>query len=386
MGESQVDVSVLVPCYNVERWLDQALTSAEQNDRARIEILAINDGSKDGSPAIMEEHARRDPRVRVIDKPNQGYGASMNRGIDEARGTYVAILEPDDWVEPHMYDDLFEFAQSFFLVVPPDVVKSSYWRVVDAGTPDEHRLHCPYYGRITPPQQPFTLVECPRVVQHHPAIWSCLYRRGFLVDKGIRFKEVPGAGWVDNPFLFETMGQAETIVYTDQPYYNYREDLPGSSSSNRVLGLSFERWNDMADVVDRLGITDAGVLHALGTIAFRYAGEAVGRGALDDDDLREAMGHMFSRLSDKTILGCENVSPQLRRLAFELSCRPVPRISGLGYLRGLVEEYVYSIRSNGPGFALFQTRRYLGRRHNQDKRSGAFVSQAKSQGDTDGND
>lgn len=380
MGETKVDVSVLVPCYNTERYLDQALASAERNDRASIEIIVLNDGSTDGSLAIMRNHAARDPRVRVIDKANEGYGASMNRGIREARGTYVAILEPDDWVEPHMYDDLFEFAESFCLVVPPDVVKSSYWRVVDACTPQEHRLHCPYYGRITPPQQPFTLAECPRVVQHHPSIWSCLYRRGFLEECGIRFKEVPGAGWVDNPFLFETMGQAETIVYTDAPYYNYREDLPGSSSSNRVLGLSIERWNDMADVVDRLGITDAGVLHALGTIAFRYAGEAVGRGALEDDGLRSAMGHMFSRLSDETILGCENVSPQLRRLAFELSGREAPAISGIGYARGLIDEYLYSIRSNGVGFALFQTRRYLGRRKAQDKRSEAFVANETARG------
>ncbi len=372
----QVDVSVILPIYNTEKFLDQALLSAEQNDRINLEIIAVNDGSTDSSLKIMRAHARRDPRVRVIDKPNQGYGASVNRGFSEARGTYLAILEPDDYLMPHMYDDLFEFARSFGEGSLPDVVKTPYWRVWMPGMPQERKLNCAYYRRIKPPRQPYTVFDCPREVQHHPSIWSALYRRGFIEEKGIRFKELPGAGWVDNPFLFETMCQAESIVYKNVPYYCYREDLPGSSSATRVLSLSFERWNDMADVVDRLGITDRGVLKALATIAFRYAGEAISRGALEDDGLTAAMGQMFSRIDDETILSLENVSPQLRALAFSLSGRPVPRISKIGYLKGLLSEFAYSIKINGIGFAAMQTSIYLRRRDAQDKQSESYVDRA----------
>ncbi|WP_289458601.1 hypothetical protein, partial [Klebsiella pneumoniae] len=86
--------------------------------------------------------------------------------------------------------------------------------------------------------------------------------RGFLDEKGIRFMEVPGAGWVDNPFLIETLCQADTIVYKEQPYYHYREDLPGSSSVLRKARLSFDRWNQMMDIIERLGVTDDGILKA----------------------------------------------------------------------------------------------------------------------------
>lgn len=372
----QVDVSVILPIFNTEKFLDQALTSAERNDRITLEIIAVNDGSTDSSLEIMRAHEARDPRVRVIDKPNQGYGASVNRGFSEARGTYLAILEPDDYVMPHMYDDLFEFAEGFGAGSLPDVVKTPYWRIWMPGTPEERRLNCAYYSRIKPPRQPFTVFDCPRVVQHHPSIWSAIYRRGFIEERGIRFKELPGAGWVDNPFLFETMCQAESIVYKNVPYYCYREDLPGSSSATRVLSLSFERWNDMADVVDRLGITDRGVLKALATIAFRYAGEAIGRGALEDEELTSSMGQMFSRIDDETILSLENVSPQLRALAFGLSGRPVPHISKLGYLKGLISEFAYSIKINGLGFAAMQTSVYLRRRDAQDKQSETYVNRA----------
>ena len=375
MSES-VDVSVVLPIYNAEKYLDQALSSIEVNSRVSLEIICVNDGSTDSSLTIMLDHAARDPRIRVIDKPNQGYGASVNRGFSEARGTYLAIVEPDDYLDGPMYDDLFEFAKGFDAAGDgsglPDVVKSPYWRIWMPETPDERRLHCAYFDRIKPAHQPFTVFDCPRVVQHHPSIWSAIYRRGFIEDANIRFKEVPGAGWVDNPFLFETMCQAKSIVFKNTPYYCYREDLPGSSSATRVLSLSFERWNDMADVVDRLNITDQGVRKALATIAFRYAGEAVGQGALDDEDLTRAMGEMFARIDEKTILSLENVSPQLRQLAFRLSGREVPKISKLGYPRGRVSEFAYSIRTNGMGFARMQTALYLRRRSSQDKKSETY--------------
>ncbi len=372
---THVDVSVVVPCYNTERFLDQALTSAEQNGRCSLEIIVLNDGSTDGSLDIMRAHAAKDARVRVIDKQNQGYGATVNRGFAEAQGTYVAILEPDDWVQPNMYDDLFEYASSFADVSPalPDIVKTPYWRVWMPTTPRERLLHCSYYQRIDVDHQPFTLSECPRLVQHHPSIWSALYRTEFLRDHDIRMREVPGAGWVDNPFLFETMCQAQSIVYLDKPYYCYREDLPGSSSATRVLKLSLERWHDMADVVDRLCPNDEGIRHALTVIGFRYAGEAIGRGALDDEELRAMLESVFSRMGANDILALENVSPQLRRLAFELSHREIPKISGMGYAKALIDEFGYSIGTNGVGFALVRTGVYMERRNRQDKRSADYV-------------
>lgn len=366
-----IDVSVLVPCYNTERFLDAALTSVEQNARCSLEIIVLNDGSTDSSLSIMRAHEARDGRVRVIDKENQGYGATINRGIEEARGTYVAILEPDDWVQPRMYDDLFDYASAFDDL--PDIVKSPYWRVWMPTTEHERLLHCSYYRRIDPPCQPFVLSDCPRLVQHHPSIWSALYLREFLNRTPIRMREVPGAGWVDNPWLFETMCQARSIVYLDVPYYCYREDLPGSSSATRVLELSLVRWNDMADVVDRLCPDDVGIRRALTVIGFRYAGEAISRGGLEDKKLHAMMTDMFRRMDPDIILSLQNVSPQLRAISFELAGRDIPHISGIGYAKALVKEFGYSIDTNGMGFALARTGVYLERRSRQDSRSEEYL-------------
>lgn len=358
MGERRIDVTVVVPCYNTERFLDAALASIEQNDRCGLEIIVLNDGSTDASLEIMRAHEAADPRVRVIDKANQGYGATVNRGFDEARGTYVAILEPDDWVEPHMYDELFALAENYG---HPDIVKSSYWRIVDAGTDHERRLHCLYYGRVKPSRQPFTIEEAPRLVTHHPSIWSAIYRRDFLRERGIRLKEVPGGGWVDNPFLFETMCQAETIAYTDDAWYCYREDLPGASSSLRTIEMTFDRWEDMADVCDRIGVTDQGVRRALAGIAMRYVGEAIGSDGLADDHLRERMGRIFARIPDEDLASLDSFSPSMRALAFELSGREAPKMSPLPHAGFLAGEFGYYLRSNGLGFALSRIGLYLQR-------------------------
>ena len=107
-------LTVIVPTYNAEPYLSQAMGSLLNEKNIELEILAINDGSTDNSLAIMEDFAARDSRVRVIDKANQGYGATCNLGIREAKGDWIAILEPDDWIEPGMYSDALAFAKREF--------------------------------------------------------------------------------------------------------------------------------------------------------------------------------------------------------------------------------------------------------------------------------
>ncbi|MBQ9069523.1 MAG: glycosyltransferase family 2 protein, partial [Eggerthellaceae bacterium] len=94
-----VALSVLVPIYNAERYLDQCLDSLRAQTFADLEVVAIDDGSTDASPSILARHAAQDGLIRVIAKRNTGYGDSMNRGIEAARGQWVGLCEPDDFVD-----------------------------------------------------------------------------------------------------------------------------------------------------------------------------------------------------------------------------------------------------------------------------------------------
>ena len=368
-----VDVTVVVPCYNTERYLEQALASIEQNDRCSMEILAINDGSTDGSLAIMRAHAARDARVRVIDKPNQGYGATVNRGFAEARGTYVAIVEPDDWVCPHMYDDLIDYARGFASDLgedAPDVVKTPYWRVLGCGQGKERKLKCIYHGRVRPASQPFRVGFAPRLLRHHPSIWSALYRKAFLEARDIRFNEVPGAGWVDTPFGFEALCAAERIAYLERPYYCYREDLPGSSSNRRIGSMSFERWLAMADVAERLGITPefgmaagegalglsyterTSILEALYYVGLRYITGARLEGSLTDDDVAPVLDAMCQRMDAGLVCSLNDASPAARAFVLERGGHVAPKMGKGSYYASLGREFAHSLATNGPGYAL----------------------------------
>ena len=224
-------VSVIVPTYNTEAFLDQCLLSIRNQTHTELEILCVNDGSTDGSLAIMQRHAAEDARIRIIDKENGGYGAGCNRGIAEARGEWVSIIEPDDWIDSTMYEEMLAFAAGFSR--PVDIVKTPWWDIKYWDDPERMKPYpCLLTGRVRRSEAPATIRELPQLLAYHPAIWSALYRRDFLLEAGIRFPEYPGAGWADNPFLIDTMCQARGIVYLDRPFYRYRADLPGSTRNH----------------------------------------------------------------------------------------------------------------------------------------------------------
>lgn len=352
-GES-VDVSVIVPIYNVERYLRQAVESAlESGESIDMEVICVNDGSTDSSPDILSDLAADDGRIKVINKENGGYGSAVNRGLMAARGTYVAILEPDDWVEPDMYDSLFSLAEMTRQVSGslPDIVKSSYWRVVGSGTDSERRLHCSYYKRIDDSLLPFRIQDAPHLVMHHPSIWSALYRKEFLDAKGIRMMEVPGAGWVDNPWLYETMCQADSIIYTNDAWYCYREDLAGSSSSGDVMLLSIERWNDMMDVLDRLGMADEGVRASLHVIGFRYIQDILRHDGMENPVVAARVDRMLRRMDLSIVAGLPNVSPKLLSMAYEAQGQVAPDFPPMRYEMMLAREFGKTIQTDGIGVA-----------------------------------
>ena len=120
--QEDIAVSLLMPVYNVESYLQEAMDTAVGQTLRDIEIVCIDDGSTDHSAAILDEYAARDERIRVIHQANGGYGKAMNTGLTMARGKYVAILEPDDFLDCHMLSDLYLIAEQYQL----DFVKSDF--------------------------------------------------------------------------------------------------------------------------------------------------------------------------------------------------------------------------------------------------------------------
>lgn len=359
-------VSIIVPVFNAEPYLAQCLDSILAQTHRELEVICLNDGSTDGSLAIMQAYAARDERIRVIDKQNQGYGATCNRGLEEARGAWISIVEPDDWIEPGMYADMLAFEATFN--DPADIVKTPYWRIWMPDTPEQRKLNCSYRRRIKPPCQPFIIRDAAHLLTHHPSIWSAIYRKGFLEKHGIRFREYPGAGWADNPFLIETLCQAERIVYLDEPYYCYREETPEKSKSfalNNTL-LPFDRWNDMMDALERIGIRDEAVLRAHNSRGFTYLGGVLEEVDLTNDEVRAAATRMFERMDTDLVLSDAEIPPGCKRMFAELRGMPEPYIRSAPYAWGLVKQGLYNLRNVGPWFTLRTFKKYVTRKSSRE--------------------
>ncbi len=319
------DVSIIMPVYNVEHYLEQCLNSVLAQTLSTIEVIVVNDGSTDSSPDIMARFASHDARIRVIDKENTGYGDSLNQGIACATGEYIGIVETDDWVDQRMYARLIQAADQFDRSV--DVVKAAYYRVIDSDTPHEHNepaffLHDLHYVGV-----PFKLEDDATFLFHHPSIWSAIYRKAFLDDHNIRFRPIPGAGWADNPFMLEALMQAESIVYLDEPLYYYREFNEGSSSSFTDPTLYFERWNDMADIIERAGTVAPAILEGHYNRACFYLDEVARSHDLNTPELKPLVKRMLSRMDYDAIYASNRIAPEIKDRYQQMS-GPLRRLSG----------------------------------------------------------
>ncbi len=353
-------VSVVVPVYNVERYLEQCLDSIRSDLGHSLQLIIVNDGSTDESPAIAERFVARAaadpalPDTRLITKENGGYGAAVNAGITVADGTYVGIIEPDDYLDGDLFGELYKIAEACGL---PDIVKSTYKRVWMPDTPEQriwgsllrHR------GVRTWTHGTTTLGESPLLVRWHPSVWSAIYRRDFLEASHTRFVEAPGAGWVDNPFVMRAFCQAERIAFTDDAWYCYREDRPGSSSVVKGADLALVRWLQMADeVAASRWADDPGVLASLASIAFRHASHLWDSPALDDPHVADLLHQVLCRMEPTVACALEDVSPGVKqRYLAETGYEGDANAAGgkFAYRLAMVRELVYSWRENGLFFA-----------------------------------
>ena len=231
-------VSIVIPTYNQEEYLNQALYSLTTQTLEDLEFICINDGSTDHSLAIYHEYATIDKRFHLIDKPNTGYGNSMNRGIDIARGKYLGILEPADYVLPEMYERLYSIANRKSL----DFIKGDFYTFgTDANGIEDLRLNClsrdnSYYGQIINPSsniKTFTFIM---------NTWSGIYSMNFLNKWHIRHNETPGASFQDNGFWFQTFARATRAQFIKTPFYMNRRDKAASSvaSSDKMYAMTKE--------------------------------------------------------------------------------------------------------------------------------------------------
>lgn len=224
----EVQVSVLIPVYNTEKYVEECVNSVCGQSLREIEILCLDDGSTDRSAEILDKLATWDARIKVIHKDNSGYGNTMNMGLRMAEGKYIAIVESDDYIESDMLRALVEIAERNGC----DFVKSDYaffWK--DNTERIFEEAHLIWKKELY--QRCLSSEDIKSLFRGYIANPTGIYRKSFLQRNRIFHNETPGASYQDLGFFFQIMMKAQRGYLSDKSYYRYRQDNAASSVASK---------------------------------------------------------------------------------------------------------------------------------------------------------
>ncbi|OUM21139.1 glycosyltransferase [Butyricicoccus porcorum] len=227
MNQSEL-ISVIVPVYKVEAYLDRCVQSIVDQTYRNLEIILVDDGSPDNCSAICDAWTAKDSRIKVIHKKNGGSGQARNVALDIAEGQYVGFVDSDDYIAPHMYEHLLHF-----MTENVDIVECNYKE-----TSDDYMLFDEENNWI---YQEYTARDA---LSYHindtlfrQIIWNKLYRNQTIDN--IRF---PVGNRIDDEFwTYRVIANARKLVHTSCNMYAYRQQpesvMHGSFSLHRLQAV-----------------------------------------------------------------------------------------------------------------------------------------------------
>lgn len=222
-------VSIVVPVYRVESYLEQCVDSLRSQTLRNIEILLVDDGSPDWCGAICDAYAERDPRIRVIHQENAGLSAARNAGIEAASGEYIMFVDSDDWAEPDYCRIPYEIAKTH----GADLVIFQYYVVKRNRRTQADCRNLPE-GIVT---EEMGLYRSWLRYWMEPA-WNKLFHRKLFRD--LRFPE--GRCHEDTGIVHRLIHAADRIWYDRTFLYNYRFGRKGSITTDRTRTASDDRF------------------------------------------------------------------------------------------------------------------------------------------------
>ena len=216
------DISIIVPIYNAEKYLNKCIDSIINQSKKELEIILINDGSTDNSETIIKKY--NDKRIKYFKNKNQGIGKTRNFGIEKATGKYIMFLDSDDFLELNACEKMFEKAEKDKL----DIVICDYYRYFDNGKKEEVKL---------PNFKNSSLKDNPNIICEHLSPWAKIYKTDLLKNNNIKFVE--NLKYEDAPFVIEALDCAKKIGKVNLPlnYYVIHEKSETTVRDERVFDI-----------------------------------------------------------------------------------------------------------------------------------------------------
>lgn len=216
-------ISVIVPVYNVEEYLDVCLDTIIMQTFKDFEVICVDDGTQDSSGEILDKYALFDKRIKVIHQENKGLSGARNTGVEAANGEYIMFVDSDDYISPLMLENLYknvkqnksDFVFCNLCIVRSDTFQTEVWDFLDKEKFFAN-VHGTYFcEEDMPPELYFNF---------HVCAYAKLYRHDFIKD----FKFPQGLIFEDMPYFAQCYLNAKRISFDFNPYYFYRVLREGS--------------------------------------------------------------------------------------------------------------------------------------------------------------
>ncbi|MDD3181756.1 MAG: glycosyltransferase [Alphaproteobacteria bacterium] len=250
--DTRPEVSIVVPAYGVEHYLDRCLSSLIEQTIVRKEIIVVDDGSKDRSGEIADEWQARYPSIiKVIHKPNEGCACARSVGLAASTGQFTGFVDGDDWVDPPMFEKLYEAAA----LLRTDISQCGFRKVFELDNAQENCIE-KYQTNMTAATSCCAglIKHIPTLLPLQPSIWRRLYRSNFLRDQGVDFPHhIPR--FDDLPFQFSSFLSASRVSVIPGIYYNYRLQRIGQdvAVTDERLFVHFDIFSDLKKEIAKNG-------------------------------------------------------------------------------------------------------------------------------------
>ncbi len=253
--EVEIKISVIIPVYNVEKYLDRCLESVKRQSLKEIEIICVDDGSTDSSPTILKNHANSDKRVKIIRQENKGQASARNLGMRISKGRYIGFVDADDYIDPKMYEKLFNEAQK----IHADVVECSA-SVEDEGGFDANSVQAQRNSfefkkwQMNSPSRKLFVEQ-----RFHAVLWNKIYNREFLETFDLSFDGHLRKG-EDAIFQWKVMPFVKTYKRINDKLYHYCFGRAGSVETEKSPQKTWDEFlagcRNLRDFWDSRGLTD----------------------------------------------------------------------------------------------------------------------------------
>lgn len=238
-------ISVIIPCYNIEKYISKTIDSILNQKFNNFEIILVDDGSIDNTGKILDEYLKKDNRIKVIHKKNEGVAIARNTGLLESNGEYIYFLDGDDYISTSYFEDMSKviLKNNLEIIISPYYIEKNNKKFLLISNIKEK-----YYNRDFILKNLFTRKIC------KAAIGTSLIKKEIIVKNNIFFNEKLSYS-EDYHFIIRVFFKTRNFYYTNKPYFTYVQ-RKGSAINSKINLKRLDTLKALVDLENDLNIED----------------------------------------------------------------------------------------------------------------------------------